>query len=109
MKTTKLFLILLLSIGASACGGGSSGSSSSADESITFTILLSSNCAGVLSTARIIFDDVQVAVLTPGGSTDVTTTRGTHRIEAIGNTGGTVGPLSRDIQNDGGSETLSCS
>jgi hypothetical protein len=108
MTIKKLLIISMLALTVAACGGGTSGGGGDNDGPITFTILLSANCDGTLNTADIFFDVRFVATLTPGGSTDIVTTRGNHRIEARGDNGGTVGPLQRDIQADGSTETLTC-
>jgi len=92
---------------ASACGGGDLDGTDD-NGPVVFTVLLSAGCDGRINNADILFDNRFIGNLAPGNSTEITTTRGEHTLEARADTGATLGPLQIVIEFDGQMQTLLC-
>ena len=78
------------------------------NDEVTFTISLNANCNGFFNDLRVIFDNQQIAVLVPGEEITFQTTVGQHTIEGLANNGISFGPVERDIDSRGGSQSFLC-
>ena len=104
---TKILMGLLLATLLTACGGTSGGEEGGG--LLGFTILLSANCDGNANEVDVFFDDREIATLIPGNSTEIQTTSGEHRLEAVVDDGRRLGPFTVVVEFDGQTHTLSCS
>ena len=104
----KSMLLLLITFTLFACDTGDPEPETN-NGLLTFSILLSAGCEGIVRYVDVFFDDRSVGRVTPGGATQVDTLAGEHKIEGLSDNGFRWGPITRVIEFSGQTQTLTCS